>query len=105
MADAIPLTASSRQKLTTRLSEQPVELTVWWQPLSAAWYLSLSLAGQPVANGRQLVPWSKLIRFPAFSGDLMVAANPGHEQDAIGREAWNNTHRLVYLTEAEAAAV
>ena len=103
--NTVPLTTDSRQEFTSTLGEQAVNIVIWWQPLSAAWYLSLSAAGQSIALGRQIASWAKLVQSPEFNGDLMAAPNPGHEQDTIGRQAWGATHQLVYLTPAEAAGV
>ena len=70
--------------------------------MSEAWYLSLRVAGQPVALGRQIAPWSRLIAAPSvLDGDLIAAGRNGHERGDLGRQAWQDTHQLVYLTAEE----
>ena len=98
----IPLNTDPRQSMTVFLGVQTVELHVWWQPLSEAWYLSLrNDAGSPIALGRQIASRSMLIGSPYFGGDIVAAPLAREARTAIGRNAWEDTHRLVYLTPEE----
>ena len=98
----IPLTTDPRQSMMVSLGGQTVELHVWWQPLSEAWYLSLLTdAGIPIALGRQIASRSRLIGTPRFLGEI-VAAPLGREAGSrAGRNAWEDTHKLLYLTPEE----
>ena len=99
---AIPLLNQPRQRFDVLLNGQQAGIEIWWQPLSAAWYLSLSVGGDPIAAGRQVAPWQPLVQSDGFNGDLMAVSNPGHETANPGRDAWgDDTHRLVYLTPAQ----
>ena len=105
MPQRIPLTNNTRQEILTSLDGQAVKVTVWYQRIGAAWYLSLDLGdGTAIARGRQVAPGVRLIRNPAFAGDLtVIPAQEGDTRD-LGVDGWT-THRLDYLTEAEVAAV
>ena len=57
----IPLTDTPRQAITTLLGGQRVTLSVWWQPLSEAWYVTLDFGDDRVATARQVIPWERII--------------------------------------------
>ena len=98
----IPLTTDARQSMTVSIGGRGVMLQVWWQPLTEAWYLSLETeAGIPIALGRQIASRSRLIGSPYFGGDIVAAPLAREARAAIGRNAWEDTHRLVYLTPEE----
>ena len=98
----IPLTLDSRQSMTVSLGGQGVMLQVWWQPLTEAWYLSLETdAGIPIALGRQIASRSRLIGSPRFLGEVVAVPLARENGSAVGRNAWEGTHRLLYLTPEE----
>ena len=99
----IPLTQDAGQTLRVNLGGQPVILRLWWQPLSAAWYLSVR-SQEPIALGRQVTHGRRLIGAAnGFTGELMtVPLRP--DADTVGRDAWGRTHALVYLDGQETAA-
>ena len=101
MMQAIPLTTDVRQRMRLTLGRQPVILRAWWQPLSEAWYLSLYTRGEePIALGRQIAAHRRLIGVPGFSGELVaMALEDGNF--VIGRQAWEETHGLLYLEPSE----
>ena len=81
-------------------------LRTWWQPLSEAWYLSLYTRGEePIALGRQVTHGRRLLGTVAgFSGELLtVPLTP--DADELGRDAWGESHALVYLDGSEAEVV
>ena len=100
----IPLTNDPRQFLTVALDRQTVDVHVYWQPLSKAWYVQLNArAGEVLAAGRQMAPNQRLLgRVQGFAGEL-AAVPIGIDKENLGRHPWGETHRLVYLTAAEAA--
>ena len=98
----IPLTREPRQKMTVVLGGQPVELTVWWQPISDSWYLSLTTeTGAPIAHGRQIASRSAVIASTAFEGEVVAVPLLRDDTTAVERDAWGETHRLLYLTPDE----
>ena len=102
----IPLTQDARQTMRVTLGGQPVVLRAWWQPLSEAWYLSiLSRSLEPIALGRQVSHGRRLLGVVSgFAGELMaVPLIP--EIDVLGRNAWGESHALVYLDGSEAEVV
>ena len=98
----MPLTTDPRQSMMVSLGGQTVELRVWWQPLSEAWYLSLLTdAGIPIALGRQIASRSRLIGSPRFLGEIVAAPLGREAGSSAGRNAWEDTHKLLYLTPEE----
>ena len=100
----IPLTQDAGQTLRVTLGGQPVVLRAWWQPLSEAWYLSVrSRSEDPIALGRQVTHGRRLIGAAnGFSGEL-IAVPLRPDGDTVGRDAWGQTHALVYLDGDETA--
>ena len=101
MAQRIPLTTRARETFRTILDGQPVRITVWWQPLDASWYMSLTkatIAREPIVTGVRLLGQGVPLAGQAlnFKGQFYVEGlgDPG-------REAWGSTHKLLYLSEAE----
>ena len=98
----IPIIADTRQTMLLTLGRQSVTLSLWWQPLSGAWYLSLrDNAGQPLALGRQIAPRTGLIKSVAFQGEIAASPLSRETTAAIDLDSWGRTHQLLYLTPAE----
>ena len=101
MAQQIALTADARQTFRTMIGTQGVRVTAWWQPLDEAWYLSLAwLDRRPIVTGVRLTEGGRPLRgfVTDFVGQVHVSGN-----GEPGREAWGSTHRLLWLTDEEAA--
>ena len=99
MAQALTLTTDARQTFRTVLGSQSVRVTLWWQPDDATWYVTLAfLDGQPIVTGRRLVSGGRVLQdlVTDFVGDLVTvgAGEPG-------REAWDGTHKVLYLAPEE----
>lgn len=96
MAARITITDDDRQRFETNLGGQPVAITVWWQPSTEGWYLSVENDdGTPIATGLRLVTDSRLLRgfVTDFQGDFVLTGN-----GEPGRAAWLfNTHRLFWI--------
>ena len=102
----IPLTDSPRQSFDAVLGGQTVTITVWWQPLSESWYLSLAdRDGASIASGRRMAVGVRLIRAAGLDGDLAVVPARDGDVAEVGRMGWGVTHSLYFLTAAETAAV
>jgi len=90
----IRLSADARQVFTTRLAGRTYRVSAWWQPSDGHWYLSV----EGVAEGVRLVedgmPLAGLS--PSVGGQLYVAGS-----GEPGRYAWGQTHRLVFVEDAE----
>ena len=98
----VPLTTDPRQRFSTLLGNQRVEVFVWWNVLSESWFLTLDHGDTRVATSRQLTPWKRIIRpTPDLAGDLIVLAATGHDDAPLGREAWSTSHALWYMTADE----
>ena len=99
MADNIPLTNDARQTLRLMLGGQSVRLNVFWQPTDSAWYFDLiGQDGQPVIEGARITLNARLINsgVAEFTGDIVCQSMQAESHDEPGREAWANTHRLLY---------
>ena len=106
MPSIIPVTAHARQTLAVTVGGQTLDLSLWWQPLSLAWYIAVSYRDTVLAQGFQLAPWQLLLGpRDDIMGDLMVVATPGHEFADLGRDAWTTSHQLLYFTPLELAAL
>ena len=100
------MTVTPRQTFSITLAGQVVTITAWWQPLSELWYLSVeAVAGASIAAGRQIAPFTRLIRSEAFQGEIVAIPRNANNTAAVGRTAWDDTHDLVYLTAEEAEAL
>ena len=91
----IPLTNDARSTFRTTLGGQNVRLRLWWQPTDAHWYLSLAwLDGRGIVSGVRLVAGGNALRgiVSDFVGSITVTGEGG----GPGRNAWGQTHRLVY---------
>ena len=102
----ISLTQDARQTLRVTLGGQPTILRAWWQPLSTAWYLSLySRSQESIALGRQVSHGRPLLGVAdGFAGEL-IAVPLRPDAKSVGRDAWGQTHALVYLDSAETEVV
>ena len=107
MARLIRLTNDARQRLTVSLGGRLITLSVWWQPLSVAWYLSVAVANEPVVSGRQIAPAQPLIgNSDALEGELVAVTSDGAAPGNLGRDAWaDEEFQLVWLTAAEVAGL
>lgn len=100
MAQAIPLTHDARQTFRSILGGQSVRLTVWWQPLTGGWYVSLRFTdGRPIAAGLRLCAGALPLRgyVTDFAGGLYLDGDG--EPDRL---AWMDaTHRLLWIAPDE----
>ena len=101
----IPLINAPRQTLSVTLGAQNVDMIVWWQPLSEMWYLDVSIGNTRIALGRAMSTSVRLVDNFAFVGELAVLPLVGMDESEPGREAWDSTHRLVYLDAVETDAI
>ena len=80
-------------------------LRAWWQPLTSAWYMSLyNRSDEPIALGRQVAPRRRLIKASEFDGELVVVPLVD-DASSVGRDAWRETHALVYFNPSEVEQV
>lgn len=103
MAVSIPLADQPRQTFRIVLGGQSVRLTIWWQPLSGSWYLSVGfVGGAAIASGLRLSAQSNPLQgyVTDFRGGFTVEGDGDP-----ARDAWaTGSHDLVYLTPEEVAA-
>ena len=101
----IQLDQAPRHDLALLLGGQAIEMSLWWQPVSLAWYVSVTREGTPLTIGRQVTPWQRLITQAGFSGDIVAIGREGRALTPLARNAWAETHQLVYITPEENARV
>ncbi len=99
----IAVSNDARQEFTTRLNGQQVRLSIWYQDAGAGWYMSIeSPFGTPITTGARLNASVPVLAglLTSFVGDIIPISftTPAIEP---GRQAWGDTHRLVYVTPAE----
>ena len=103
MAQLIALSDDARQSFRVILGAQGVRVRAYWQPLDENWYLSLSnLDRTPIISGVRLDEAARPLDgqlLTDFKGALLVDG-----VGEVGRHAWTTTHKLLYLSEAEAAS-
>lgn len=100
MAERITITPTARQQFATSLGGQSVSLTVWWQPSTGGWYLSVEDGGgEPIATGLRMVSDSRLLRgfVTPFQGDFVMLGDGDPRIDAWARE----THKLFWIAPDE----
>ena len=99
----IPITNDARQTFLLDLGGQAMRLTAWYQDAGSGWYLTIAFEeGDTVIEGARITSFSPMTQalLNDFEGDILcvtVADSTGEPE----RQAWNNTHLLLYLTEAE----
>ncbi len=98
----IPVTNDASQKFVTFLNKQPVEIKIWYQNVGSGWYIDIAYENKKIVSARRLNNKARLIRniIKDFEGELVVVPSTAPEQE-LGRRAWGNTHKMVYLTNEE----
>jgi hypothetical protein len=101
----IPLTNDFAQKFTTVLNGQSIAIRVWYQEIGDGWFITMAFTdGGEIVAGHRINTGSPITAsyLTDFVGEVIClptiekTAEPGRDQP------WGNTHRLVYMTEAEA---
>ena len=98
MPSIVPITNDARQRFRIVLGGQSASMVMWWQPSDEAWYLTFRLGETYVASSMRLVEGGAPLEgiLSSFEGQLLVdgVGDPG-------REAWTESHNLLYYTPAE----
>ena len=98
MPAVIPVTNDARQRFRTVLGGQDASLAVWWQPSDEAWYFTLTLGNTDIVSSMRLTeegePLSGVVS--SFEGQILV-----YGTGDPARDAWTETHSLLYYTPAE----
>ena len=97
----IPVTNDASQVFRTTIGGQSVRVRLAWSDAAEAWFFSMD----GFANGALVHSGVPLMRsiLTDFVGDVIAISTVTPEQE-VGRNSWNDTHTLIYLTEAEAEA-
>lgn len=97
---AVPVSNDARQTISTALDGQMVDMDIWWQPSDEHWYISVLFQNENTAiiAGRRMLHEIDVLAGVAsrFSGTL----TPLGTVETIGRNAWGNTHELIYRGES-----
>ena len=87
----IPLLNIPRQRLTTSVNNQEIQLEIWFQPNDSHWYATVEHpVGTPLVSGRRIVLNAGLLaQYPkgTFTGDL-VCRSIGDTPGEPGVEPW-----------------
>ena len=102
----LPATNDPRQTMTVNLDGQNVDVSLWWQPLSSAWYVSVDTrAGVAITRGRQIASGVRLIRSAAFAGELVAVPAALEGADDLGERPWGSSHQLAWLSPSEVGSL
>lgn len=96
----IPLINVPRQRLSTSVNGQAIQLLIWYSPKSGGqWYASLEHpAGTKIVSGRRIVLNSDILASQprgTFKGKIICRAI-GDLPSEPGLEPWGTTHLLLY---------
>ena len=83
------------QRILTQIEGVPTTIHLRWDDLSGYWYLGLAQGSRQVIAGRRVIPGIRLLP-PAFGWQL-VAAPLSDAVVSVGRNAWGQTHALLYV--------
>ena len=100
-SSTIPLLNIPRQRLTTVVDNQEIEIAVWYQPQGGSWYITLEYPVEtPLLKGRRINLDSPILtNYPraGFRGNLVCRAL-SETHDEPGITPWGQTHVLRYET-------
>jgi len=99
----IPITNDASQIFTVILNNQLMRVSFWYQTIGSGWYMTLEFANSTkVVQGTRINSNSPVLqnKLTAFEGDIIAVPNESPVTEP-GRNAWNSTHSLVYLTPEE----
>ncbi len=97
--------SAPRQTMNPQLGANRYHLQLSWLPSSSSWQLSVyDSRDAAVVLGRQIVSRNRIVKSPAFPGDLVAAPKSGNRDAVLDRNGWQ-THDLVYLSPEDVQAV
>ena len=91
----LPVTIAPNQRIQALIGGVSTTIALRWDTLSGAWYLGVEQAGRNLLVGRRIVPGLRLL--PMNLGWQLVAAPLSDAMDGVGRQAWGNTHLLLFV--------
>ena len=99
----LPVTNTFNQSFKTTLDGQAVKFTIWYQDIGEGWHCSMEFQnGTGIISGARLNSGSPMLfnTVSDFLGDIVPVPTiaPHYE---LGRQPWDETHILVYLTPEE----
>ncbi len=100
---SINVSNDASQRMRTILGGQNVRLKIKWVEAGELWEIELSEQdGTPIASGLRLQSGYPVMRsiLTDFVGDIVAIPLATPETD-LGRNAWGQTHKLVYVTDLE----
>lgn len=98
----IPITESANQEFSVDIAGRNVRFNLRYQDIGAGWFVDVSIDGVPVLAGSRVNSGARVLGSLAldFEGDF-VPIPKGQTAGELLRDSWNNTHVLLYLTDAE----
>lgn len=94
----IPLIDTPRQRLTVVVFGLRVTMTIYWQPISLAWYFDCDMNNQAVIRGRRIaldVNLTEYVQNDDYIGGIYCRSLTDGDDDP-GLNAWGKTHQLVH---------
>ena len=92
---SLAVTNDPNQRLLTQIGSIIIAIDLRWDDLSGYWYLGAEQNGRPLIAGRRVTPGLRLL--PPLTGWQLVAAPLSDELVSVGRNAWGQTHVLLYV--------
>lgn len=91
----IAVTNDPNQRILSQIEGVITTIHLRWDDLSGYWYLGVEQGARQVIAGRRITPGLRLLP-PAFGWQL-VAAPLTDAVVSVGRNAWGQTHALLYV--------
>jgi len=103
MPKTLKIESDASQRFQTTLGGQTVILRLYWNTVSASWFLDLYKPdGTAISTGRRLSTNTPVFAgvLVDFEGDLVPQSysTPATE---LARDSWGTTHNLVYYATSE----
>ena len=92
---SLAVTNDPNQRLLTQIGSIIIAIDLRWDDLSGYWYLGAEQNGRPLIAGRRVTPGLRLL--PPLTGWQLVAAPLSDKLVSVGRNAWGQTHVLLYV--------
>ena len=100
----LPLTNDFAQKFTPVLGGVSVDVRLWYQDIATGWFISMEFTGGVgIVAGHRINTGSPITAsyLTDFVGEVICLPTVEKTEEPGKNEPWGNTHRLVYMTEAE----
>lgn len=104
----LPLTNDFAQVFKTVLSNQTVDIRIWYQDIGDGWFFNMQFStGEKIVSGYRINTGSPILKSISsnFIGEILCVPSIEKGEEPGKEQPWGNTHLLVYLTPDEAVEV